>query len=192
MVRHPSAAWIQGVVVVGLYPERVRGHAVTDRRDGPKLSRLRTYHPAQYEGMLRRRSHGYGSVQAEPPPSMSGSGRGDPKGPALDSHLVERCREGGGGSSCGVLYGGRMGKVASDRVPDAYRVNRGEWLGAGAPGLVEGGGLREIFERLLRPGRVGSGEYRSGVVYLKFAPGDSYRISVPVSGGTFDFEFTLP
>ena len=42
---------------------------------------------------------------------------------------------------------------------------------------------------MLRPRKVSAHESYAGMVYMKYRSGDSYRISVPLAGASFNFDF---
>lgn len=172
-----------GDEAIDVFPQRVRAEAITISAKGRTRARLRTYHPAQYESMVRKRKWHFGGLGPDPPPSMSKGLPGDTVAGSTGPPRTNVETECDFGNKAACAYLGRHGR----RLEDTSR----SYTAAGSYRRAIAT-LGDTLTALLWPSKVSRHESHGGVVYMKYRPGDSYHLSVPIGETSFEFDFELP
>jgi hypothetical protein len=164
-----------GDEVMKVFPQRVQAEAISTTARGEKRAGLKTYHPAQYESLVRKRNWTTGGLVADTPMPIAGASGNPPRWRPPPRH-----GEGfSGPNTAGVIIPARPPletfRNMLSRVP--------------ATGSTD---IRRLSESLLWPHEIPAHQAYGGLVYIKFKPGDLYRIRVPAGTSQFQFEFNLP
>lgn len=155
---------------IEVFPERIRAVAVSISEKGEKRTTLRTYHPVQYENLLRRRFRRQGALLPRTGSAMDSSGSGITQGPHAGLPSVRS----GGAAPNGPSKPGPWLPTPRD-IPE--------------PDSEKG---QAFSDSLLRPHKIPNHQSYGGMVYISRQSGDSYHISIPIGATSFDFDFKLP
>ena len=165
----------QGEEVMKVFPQRVRAEAIRSTPRGEKRVGLRTYHPAQYESLLRKRGWTTGGlVPSTPMPIGSARNFGHPPSGRRRDRLG---------------FGFEGAHTAGVIIPQRLQLETFTRLLRQSPTISND--LRGLLGSLLWPHEIPAHQSYSGLVYMKLQPGDLYRIRVPAGQSSFQFEVSL-
>lgn len=171
---------------VDVYPQRIRVEAVEVVGGEEKRRRLRTYHPDQYEAVLKRRAHVRGSVGLDVPRGRGGRSSGS---------WTPRERAGNVSASGASSSACRTGAICTP-VQSTFSQNPAKRSGGNVPGPGMGprpaGADGAAGVSLLRPQLLEGKGVAAGRVYLKYRAADYYHTHVPVGDHVLELDFRIP
>jgi len=192
----------RGDDTIDVFPEAVRAEAITVSGKGKRRTRrLRTYHPDQYERILRKRNWQVGSLRPDPLQMSRSRDTRLTTDPIRPRTLAQTECASGNQAACLSVFRGwhsreRNAGYDSNRPRRASPMRptgipQGSDTTKGLPPEADQN-LEAALSELLRPRKIPPHESCSGVVYVEYRKGDSYHISIPLAATSFEFEFNFP